>query len=108
MGRLATAINLADERKLAAIGEENGHEPSINFTTESQTRRVISGFDIEYDELRSLAMQAGAFFSALALQMSLSHTHEAAWTEGLLVGLFAASLSSEVSDMEVTGPEGIE
>lgn len=92
-GRLTAAFAAAEARKAAALGVENeDDERSINFSTEEQSRRIISGFDIDFDELRPIAFRAGRFFAEMGLDINLTHSHEAAWTEGLLVGLFAATV----------------
>ena len=106
MNRLETAIHAAEARKSAIFGEPEGIE--INFSTEEQSRAVFSGFDIDYDDLRPIAERAGRFHAEMALRVNLSHSHEAAWTEGLLVGLLAASLphTFDAGATDGTGPEG--
>lgn len=88
MGKISEACERADERKLAALEGATKTDQTVCFTSEAQTRMIISGFDIDYRELRDISERAGVFFAAMATHFSLRDSHEAAWTEGLLIGLF--------------------
>lgn len=93
--KLAKAIEAAEERKLAVLGDHNGREPALNLTTEEQSRALISGFDIDYEELIATAQRVAPFFAAMTLEMNSRLTHQAAWSEGFIIGLFVSIVRDE-------------
>lgn len=91
MGTLAEAIEAAEQRKEAVLGEEAVGLPGIAFTNESETRALLSGWDIDFEEFVEISQRAGMFFAKCALVASTPETCRAAWTDGFLIGLLLAS-----------------
>lgn len=92
MTRLERALDAAEDRKQASLGNQSGLRFPNN---ELQERAIFSGFDIDYEELTFLAARVGSYFHNSAGNVGLRALFSAAWVDGLLIGLLAASLPDE-------------
>lgn len=86
MSILGEAIEAANARKSARLNDPEVGE--LYFTDDSAGRAIISGFDIDYDEMVHVIQQAGEFFTRSACQESpLIPLFRASWMDGFMVGL---------------------
>ena len=86
---LEAAIQAAEDRKRAALGERAG---LVAADDPVQARAIFSGFDLDHDELTATANRLSAYFNAHYLDgmTGIRALFAAAWTEGVLVGLMVA------------------
>lgn len=103
MTRLEQAMKAANDRKMAAVG---GDEGIVFSDSELADRAVFSGFDVEYGELVSTSTHIGEFYSHNAHGMGLRPLFISCWCDGLLTGLLLASLPPNPGAMDGTGAEG--
>ena len=91
---LSRAIDAANARKDAIMPplEDSGQ---LTVTSEHESRALIGGYDIDYDEFTVLSIGASHFIAHLAISQDLSVTQAigAAWKEGFLLGLMTAQIS---------------
>lgn len=108
MSRLKEAMQLANNRKMAAVNAEEDEATRIALGTELSDRAVFNGFDIEFDELAATSTAVGEFYTQNTYYHGLFSLFVSAWCDGLLTGLLMASLPPTPSpgDNEVTGEGG--
>lgn len=88
--RLEEAIKAAEARKSASLNTE---QVGLVFSdNDFQDRAVFSGFDLNHADLVETSNRIGWYFTQMASNIGLRPLFTAAWTDGLLVGLLAASL----------------
>lgn len=104
MTKLEAAIEAAEARKAAALGDE-----SVGFVTgdNAQSRAIFSGFDLDHDELTELASRIAVYYHASVHEgmMGIRPLFSSAWIEGLLVGLMVNTLPDAQPQQE--GPTGL-
>lgn len=84
---LSKAIDQAEDRKVAVMGES----PGLHFSpSEEHDRLVFSGLDIDYDELQQVGLSVSRYFHGQSAGVPLLPLFAAAWVDGLLIGLLAA------------------
>ena len=111
MSKLYRAIEAAENRKAAVLGEAEG--PTLAVTNDTfQRLAMFNGFDISPEELEEVAIRVGYFFCHMAPTIGLRALFSSAYVDGLLTGLFLATASdSPESDLDAPGsgeewPEG--
>lgn len=86
------AIRLYEERKRAS--GVSGNDP--NPQGEDIVRRVLSGLDLDFEELLDLRSSlAGAPMNTIAMGGGLPHVLVGQWVDGLATGLLLARLREE-------------
>lgn len=87
MSVLGDAIDAANARKSAGLGE-GGISGELHLTDDADGRAIISGFDVDYEELIRVMEMAGAFFTQKAcMEEPLVPLFRACWIDAFLVGL---------------------
>ena len=93
MGKLMDAMQAAEDRKAAVFGDPDG--PSIVSAEDGiQERAMFYGFDLDYDELKSVVDRVTWFYGRQVYLLPVPRLIVSAWVDGLLAGLFTAVLSS--------------
>ena len=91
---LSRAIDAANARKDAIMPplEDSGQ---LTITPEREGRALIGGYDIDFDEFRTLSIGVSHFIAqfSIAQQLSITEAIGAAWKEGFLLGLMTAQIS---------------
>lgn len=93
---MARAIDAAERRKVAGLGLDEPNE-NLTWADDLGARAIFSGFDIDYDDLHEASQNIGAYF-AIHARLSPHFQHlifAAAWTDGVLMGLYIAKLQAE-------------
>lgn len=110
MSRLQEAMQLANNRKMAAVNTQEEEATRLVLGTELSDRVVFGGFDIEHEELAGTSMAVGDFYTQHAYYNGLHSLFVSAWCDGLLTGLLLASLppTPESGDKPDSGGEGMD
>lgn len=104
MSRLEAAIQAAEDRKTASLGDDASG--LVFSSTEMQDRAVFGGFDLDYDELLDTATRVGNYFTGMASGVGLHALFLACWLDGMLTGLLAASLRDDPPESEAATGSG--
>lgn len=96
MMTLRDAMAAVDARKTAVLGDEEPTEQTFYgdgsvrlqyAADEDQDKAVLSGYDLDYDELMEVLDEMATFFCNVSHQVGLHLTFKAALAEALQLGL---------------------